>query len=87
MTRQHELPPLHMTSEEGSSTPISGSVKESIPIQTNLPTSIPPKLAISKEGLDEKIPSATSNVPISSVDNAAKDARDTRPLPEDDFSP
>ncbi|PON46589.1 hypothetical protein TorRG33x02_325590, partial [Trema orientale] len=74
-----------VTSKEGSSILISGSLKKSM--QTDVPTSAPLKLKISMEGLDEKVPPATSNVPISSVDDAAKDAMDTSPLPEDDFSP
>ncbi|POO00094.1 hypothetical protein TorRG33x02_042210 [Trema orientale] len=78
------LPPV--TLEEGSSTQISRSVEESIPMETDVLTSTPPKLAISKEGPDEKIPFVTSNVPTSSIDDAAKDAMDTSRLPEDDFS-
>ncbi|PON78378.1 hypothetical protein PanWU01x14_020160, partial [Parasponia andersonii] len=38
-------------------------------------------------GLEEKEPLATSDVPISSVDDASKDTIDTSPLPKDVFSP
>ncbi|PON60472.1 LOW QUALITY PROTEIN: hypothetical protein PanWU01x14_152690 [Parasponia andersonii] len=76
-------PPVKL--EEGSSILISGSLKKSM--QIDVLTSAPLNLAISKESLDEKVPHVTSDVPISSVDDAAKDAMDTSPLPKDVFSP
>ncbi|PON75242.1 hypothetical protein PanWU01x14_045940 [Parasponia andersonii] len=56
-------------------------------MQTNVSTFAQQKLVISNEALDKKIPPATSYVPTSFINDAAKDTMDISPLPQDDFSP